>query len=202
MLVWHNNWLNAYASLGLTYGSHDVNAYLPASLQMDKIKADIDTTSLTADVRLEAKFQNTKGFAIMPHLGYRFTSLKLDSYDAKVAGSDLAHYKSARQSISQIPVGVTFSANKTIKGGWAINPIVDISYTATLGDVKSKSKFNFDKFSSSESITRRTVDRNSINGIMGISLERGNVSFGVNYGTSISKHEQNHKVNATFVWKF
>ncbi len=197
---WNLNNFNVMASLGYGIGSHDVGMNLPSSMQMGQAKADIDTGVFTADLRAEYQF-NTDWLDILPHAGVRYTSLHTDGYNLKVNGSTLNNVESDTQNIVQFPVGVTLTKNIDA-GGWNIKPQADVSIIPAAGEKTSFTKVHFSGVDATDSINTRIMDSISWAGMVGVQAEKGNLSFGLDYGVQASRHETDQGVRFTLGWKF
>ena len=213
---YQNGNFNIFGSLSYSRGEHDLNMYLPPSMDMGKITADATTTALTTNVRVEYKFDFDNGCELMPHAGVRHTMLKTHKMDSnamggklahykadnrQVVGSKLAHYKSDSRQVVQIPIGMTLAKNINIKG-WSIKPMADISYVCATGGRKAKNKVDFSGVNARDVLYDRFVDKHSVKALFGLTAQKGNLSFGINYGIASSQHETDHRVTGQFCIKF
>ena len=174
--------------------------YLPTSMQMGKLKADVDTSTVTADLRAEYKL-STAWADIMPHAGLRLTALRTDSHDLKANGSALNSFESDTQYILQFPVGVTLSKDFAF-ADWNVKPMADLSFIPAAGDKKTESTVRFSGVDAVDSFKTRIMDSTSWAGTIGVQAEKGDLSFGLNYGVQASSHETDQNVQLKLGWKF
>ena len=197
---WNKGNLNVIANLGYGIGDNEVTMALPASMEMGSAKADVDTSVITADLRAEYQL-NTNWLDILPHAGVRYTALRTDSHDLKINGSVLNSVEADTQHIVQFPIGVTVSKNFDA-WGWNVKPQADVSFIPAVGDKDMNTKVRFSGVDAVDSIDTRIMDGSSWAGMVGVKAEKGNLSFGLNYGIQASSHETDQKVQATIGWKF
>jgi outer membrane autotransporter protein len=173
---------------------------LPSSMKIGKAKADIDTSVITADLRAEYQLE-ANWLDILPHAGVRYTALRTDSHDLKVNGSMLNSVDAETQHVVQFPVGVTLTKNIDA-WGWTVKPQVDVSIIPAVGDKDMNTKVRFSGVNAVDSIDTRIMDSTSWSGMVGVQAEKGNLTFGLNYGIQASSHETDQKIQASIGWKF
>ena len=196
---WNSGALNVIASVGYGFGNHEVEMRIPVA-GVNKAKADIDTSAFTADLRAEYQLK-TPYVDILPHAGIRYTALKTDAHDLKVGGSVLNSVQSDTQNIVQFPLGVTLSKDFNL-AGWTVKPSADVSVIPAAGDKKATTKVNFSGLDAWDSMNTRVMDSTSWAGTIGIQAEKGNMTFGLNYGVQASSHETDQNIQVKFGWKF
>ena len=197
---WNRDALNVIASLGYGFGRHDVDMSLPSSMLMKSAKADIDTSAFTADLRAEYQLK-TDILDLLPHAGVRFIVLKTDAYNLKSGSSRLNHVKGDTQNIVQFPVGLTLSRDFECSD-WTVKPMADISVIPAAGEKNAFTKVQFSGLDAWDSVNSRIMDSTSWSGTVGVQAEKGNMTFGLNYGILASSNETDQNVQVKFGWKF
>ena len=197
---WNSGALNIIGSVGYGFGNHEVEMGLPSGMKMGSAKADIDTTVFTADLRAEYQLK-TDWVDVLPHAGVRYTALKTDAHDLKADGGVLNSVKSDTQNIVQFPVGVTLSKDFAF-ADWNVKPMFDVSVIPAAGDKKATTKVNFSGMDAWDSVNSRIMDSTSWSGTVGVQAEKGNMTFGLNYGVQASSNETDQNVQVKFGWKF
>jgi outer membrane autotransporter protein len=195
---WNKGALNIIGGVGYAFGDHDVEMALPASL--GKLDANVDTSAITADLRAEYQLK-TAWVDVLPHAGVRYTALHTESQNHKLGGATVSSLESETQHIVQFPVGVTLSKDFDLSG-WNVKPMVDVSVIPAAGDKDSEGKVRFSGLNASDSFTARVMDSCSWAGTVGVQAEKGNMSFGLNYGVQTSSHETDQNIQVKFGWKF
>ena len=191
---------NLIGALGYGFTNNDVKVGLPASMQMPRAKADIDTHAFTADLRFEYAIP-TEYVDILPHVGVRYTHLHTDSYSLKVNGAVLNSVSSDDQDIVQFPVGVSLATNCEWRD-WSVKPMADVSYIPAVGDHKTKSNVRYSGINAVDRASMRIMDDDSWSGMLGLMAERENFAMGLHYTVQASSHETDQGVNMTLGWKF
>ncbi len=197
---WNRGAFNVIGSVGYSMGDHEVEMHMPASMDMGKAKADVDTSAVTADLRTEYQLK-TAYVDILPHIGVRYTALRTDSHDLKMNGSALNSFESDTQHIVQFPVGVTLSRDFAF-ADWNVKPSFDVSVIPAAGDKKNSTTVRFSGVDAVDSFESRVMDSTSWAGAIGVQVEKGNMSFGLNYGVQASSHETDQNVQLKLGWKF
>ena len=197
---WNRDALNIIASLGYGFGNHDIEMGLPSSMQMNTAKTNFDTSVFTADLRAEYQLK-TRWLDLMPHAGVRYTALKTDAYDLKSGGAKLSHVKGDTQNIVQFPVGLTLSRDFECSD-WTVKPMADISVIPAAGEKKAFTKVRFSGLDAWDSVNSRIMDSTSWSGTIGVQAEKGNMTFGLNYGLLASSNETDQNIQVKFGWKF
>ncbi|MBR6673323.1 MAG: autotransporter outer membrane beta-barrel domain-containing protein, partial [Mailhella sp.] len=185
--------------VGYGFGNHEVEMGIPVA-GVNKAKADIDTSAFTADLRAEYLLK-TPYVDILPHAGIRYTALKTEAHDLKANGSVLNSVESDTQNIVQFPVGVTLSKDFDL-AGWNVKPMADVSIIPAAGDKKATTKVNFSGLDAWDSVNTRVMDSTSWAGTIGVQAEKGNMTFGLNYGVQASSNETDQNIQVKFGWKF
>ena len=105
------------------------------------LKADTDTQTVSVGVRGEYLFA-TPWVDVVPHVGVRYTSFDMDSYQAQVDGYTIASADADSMQVFSIPFGVTFSKDMAM-GNWVVKPVFDLNLTANAGDDELESDVAF-----------------------------------------------------------
>lgn len=167
--TWNTPYANVIGTLGYIQSQNDLKA--------TALKAKPDTKAFTAAVRVEKEFKVNDAFAVTPHIGARYTHLKLDDFSA--GGFK---YSAEKANLFQIPVGVAVSGNYEASCGAKVKPFVDVSVSPTMGDRKVSNRFALAETSASDSIETRIANTALFNAKVGLQATKGAHSFGLNYG--------------------
>lgn len=109
--------------LAYLHGSNDVTARGDTKLNNS---ASVDV--LSAGMRGEHRFQ-VGAFSIVPSLGLRISRVKTDSFNVGAVKVDFDD-----QTIVQVPLSVSLSADVLDYQGWKIAPFAKVSYAPMFGD--------------------------------------------------------------------
>lgn len=199
---WAMNNFGLSADLGYTWSNNDVTQNLPSTMRMAQLKSDVDSSALTLGLRGEYKYNVGNNFNIMPHLGLRYTHLSTDSYNVKSAGNTVFHAGSENMDVFSIPVGVAFSKDFNTSNGWLVKPQIDLGATFNVGDVDAMSHVSIPGVNASADLKSRVMDRTTFDASLGLSTEKGSVSFGLAYDFRVGSDTTSHGVNAMLRYKF
>ena len=184
------------ADAGFTQLSND----LEQSTYMGTLKADTDTTVTSVGLRGEYLFA-TPMVDIVPHVGLRYTSLDLDSYDVQSEGGLLASTDADSLQVFSIPFGVTFSKDLSM-GNWLVKPVFDLTLTANTGDDELDSTTTFTGMQS-VALSTEIMDSFTYGATLGINAQyQESISFGLNVGYTGSSSADEFGVNANARYTF
>ena len=184
------------ADAGFTQLSND----LEQVSYMGTLKADTDTTVTSVGLRGEYLFA-TPMVDIVPHVGLRYTSLDLDSYDVQSEGGLLASTDADSVQVFSIPFGVTFSKDMAM-GNWLVKPVFDLTLTANTGDDAIDSTTTFTGMQS-VALSTEIMDSFTYGATLGINAQyQESISFGLNVGYTGSSSADEFGVNANARYTF
>ena len=184
------------ADAGFTQLSND----LEQSSYMGTLKADTDTTVTSVGLRGEYLFA-TPWVDVVPHLGVRYTSLDMDSYDVHSGAGVLASTDADSIQVFSIPFGVTFSKDMAM-GNWLVKPVFDLTLTANTGDDEIDSTTTFTGMQS-VALSTEIMDSFTYGATLGINAQyQESISFGLNVGYTGSSSADEFGVNANARYTF
>ena len=164
------------------------------------LKADTDTQTVSVGVRGEYLFA-TPWVDVVPHVGVRYTSFDLDSYQAQVDGYTIANADADSMQLFSIPFGVTFSKDMAM-GNWVVKPVFDLNLTANAGDDELESDVAFVGVSN-VALTTEVMDSFTYGATLGVSAQyQESFSFGLNVGYTGSSSADEFGVNANARYTF
>ena len=164
------------------------------------LKADTDTQTVSVGVRGEYLFA-TPWVDVVPHVGVRYTSFDLDSYQAQVDGYTIANADADSMQVFSIPFGVTFSKDMAM-GNWLVKPVFDLNLTANAGDDELESEVAFVGVSN-VALTTEVLDSFTYGATLGVSAQyQESFSFGLNVGYTGSSSADEFGVNANARYTF
>ena len=184
------------ADAGFTQLSND----LEQVSYMGTLKADTDTTVTSVGLRGEYLFA-TPWVDVVPHLGVRYTSLDMDSYDVHSDAGVLASTDADSIQVFSIPFGVTFSKDMAM-GNWLVKPVFDLTLTANTGDDEIDSTTTFTGMQS-VALSTEIMDSFTYGATLGINAQyQESFSFGLNVGYTGSSSADEFGVNANARYTF
>lgn len=142
--------------LAYLHGSNDVTARGDTKLNNS---ASVDV--LSAGMRGEHRFQ-VGAFSIVPSLGLRISRVKTDSFNVGAVKVDFDD-----QTIVQVPLSVSLSADVLDYQGWKIAPFAKVSYAPMFGD-KEATVYGVDQ---------DVFSTNLVTGSLGAAVEKGAFAF-------------------------
>ena len=142
--------------LAYLHGSNDVTARGDTKLNNS---ASVDV--LSAGMRGEHRFQ-VGAFSIVPSLGLRISRVKTDSFTVGAVKVDFDD-----QTIVQVPLSVSLSADVLDYEGWKIAPFAKVSYAPMFGD-KEATVYGVDQ---------DVFSTNLVTGSLGAAVEKGAFAF-------------------------
>ena len=164
------------------------------------LKADTDTQTVSVGVRGEYLFA-TPWVDVVPHVGVRYTSFDMDSYQAHVDGYTIANADADSMQVFSIPFGVTFSKEMAL-GNWVVKPVFDLNLTANAGDDELESDVAFVGVSN-VALTTEVMDSFTYGATLGVSAQyQESFSFGLNVGYTGSSSADEFGVNANARYTF
>ena len=164
------------------------------------LKADTDTQTVSVGVRGEYLFA-TPWVDVVPHVGVRYTSFDMDSYQAQVDGYTIANADADSMQVFSIPFGVTFSKDMAM-GNWVVKPVFDLNLTANAGDDELESDVAFVGVSN-VALTTEVMDSFTYGATLGVSAQyQESFSFGLNVGYTGSSSADEFGLNANARYTF
>ena len=142
--------------LAYLHGSNDVTARGDTKLNNS---ASVDV--LSAGMRGEHRFQ-VGAFSIVPSLSLRISRVKTDSFNVGAVKVDFDD-----QTIVQVPLSVSLSADVLDYEGWKIAPFAKVSYAPMFGD-KEATVYGVDQ---------DVFSTNLVTGSLGAAVEKGAFTF-------------------------
>ena len=198
---WSRDQFNIVGDLGYSANKNEVKQDLPTTMQLGQLRADVDTGVLTAGLRGEYRFE-TDWADVTPHVGVRYYNLRADGFTSRIDDHDVFRVGRDTQEIWTFPIGVSFSRDFETSSGWKVKPRADLSVVPAAGDLKAKTKVRVPGVAASDTIKARIMDSVSLDGTLGLEVQKDNISFGLDYGIRASKHKVGHGVNVSFTYKF
>ena len=164
------------------------------------LKADTDTQTVSVGVRGEYLFA-TPWVDVVPHVGVRYTSFDMDSYEAQVDGYTIASADADSMQLFSIPFGVTFSKELAM-GNWVVKPVFDLNLTANAGDDELDSDVSFVGVPS-VALSTEVLDSFTYGATLGIDAKfQESISFGLNVGYTGSSSADEFGLNANARYTF
>ena len=198
---WSRDQFNIVGDLGYSANKNEVKQDLPTTMQLGQLRADVDTGVLTAGLRGEYRFE-TDWADVTPHVGVRYYNLRTDGFTSRIDDHDVFRVGRDTQEIWTFPIGVSFSRDFETSSGWKVKPRADLSVVPAAGDLKAKTKVRVPGVAASDTIKARIMDSVSLDGTLGLEVQKDNISFGLDYGIRASEHKAGHGVNVSFTYKF
>lgn len=112
------------ADLGFAVVDSDVEANTAAG----NVSSSFDATNISAGVTGQVNL-SYRDIDIVPHIGARFSRIKLDDYDINGFG----HVASTEANVYSVPAGVTIS-KEYFSEEWSFKPSIDFNVTGHFGD--------------------------------------------------------------------
>ena len=164
------------ADAGFTQVSNDIEQSVNYH-DIGKVNADTDTTAVTVGVKGEYKLA-TAFVDVIPHVGVRYTSFDMDSYDARVDGEVVATTSAETMTVFSIPFGVSLS-KEIAAGDWTVKPAFDLTLTANTGDTELDTDTTFTG-TNGLGLSTEVLDDFTYGGALGIQAKYGeSLSLGV-----------------------
>ena len=198
---WSRDQFNIVGDLSYSANKNEVKQDLPTTMQLGQLRADVDTGVLTAGLRGEYRFE-TDWADVTPHVGVRYYNLRADGFTSRIDDHDVFRVGRDTQEIWTFPIGVSFSRDFETSSGWKVKPRADLSVVPAAGDLKAKAKVRVPGVAASDTIKARIMDSVSLDGTLGLEVQKDNISFGLDYGIRASEHKVGHGVNVSFTYKF
>ena len=112
------------ADLGFAVVDSDVEANTAAG----NVSSSFDATNISAGITGQVNL-SYRDIDIVPHIGARFSRIKLDDYDINGFG----HVASTEANVYSVPAGVTIS-KEYFSEEWSFKPSIDFNVTGHFGD--------------------------------------------------------------------
>ncbi|WP_431224144.1 autotransporter outer membrane beta-barrel domain-containing protein [Serratia sp. L9] len=199
--AWNSDNFNITADFGFSKTKHEMKQYVPAALGLSDLKANVDTNLFSTGLRAQYVV-STPAFDVLPHVGARYLHLNTNDFSTRNAQGELFSTKGNSQNIWSFPVGVSVYKDMVTKSGLNVKPVFDLSYIASTGDVRAKSKVSMAGLNQSVDSGARVMDRSALEGRVGIELKKSNYSVGLNYSVQSSPNEMEQGVMATLNLSF
>ena len=188
------------ADAGYSRSTNDVRQSLDAGMQMQDLKADVDSYAWSAGLRGEYKIR-TDALDIIPHVGTRYHALTVDGHN--VVGDDtLFRVDKSTQHIWTFPVGVTLTKNIETASGWVVKPQLDLGVTPAAGNVKATTRATIPGIDGALSLKSQVTDYLSYDAGLGLELQKGGFALGINYQLQASEHRTGHGLFGTVRYAF
>lgn len=197
---WNKNNFALSADVNYTTTYNKLKQELPEQMQMSDLKGDLTAWALSTGLRAEYKI-TTDILDIVPHVGFRFTYLNVDSYDFK-SNDTVINGDSWSQNIWTFPIGVSLKRDIELNNGWKMAPLLDLNITPSAGDFNSKSKIHFTGIGQEAELETKIMDYVTYGGTAGIEFKNDSVSFGINYNGQFGATSSAHGVFGTFRYEF
>ncbi len=177
--------------LGYNINQNDLTQSLPAAMGMSDLSGSVTSSAWSAGIRAEYVWQ-TAYLDITPHIGLRHTVLNSGKYKIQSGNGDVFHAEASNQSLTTIPVGLSFSKEWKFENGWSVSPKLDLGYVLTLGDLEATSRVSVPSVYGNTMLNMETFDKHAFTGGLGVELQKNALSFGLNYNTQISERKTDH----------
>lgn len=172
----------------------------PAEMSFGTLKADVRGQAISTGLRAEYKIP-TDAMDIIPHAGFRYTNLKMDSYKIKSAGTVIKG-KSTEQNIWEFPIGVTMTKVVELDQGWRFKPLLDLNVIPAAGDFDTKNKIRFTGTGTRAELETKSMDYITYGGTVGLEFSNDNLSLGINYSGEFGEESSAHGVFGTLRYEF
>ncbi|MBQ4132791.1 MAG: autotransporter outer membrane beta-barrel domain-containing protein, partial [Desulfovibrionaceae bacterium] len=199
-LAWHQGNFGLLLDTALTFADNELEQSLPASMGMDKLKADVRARVYQAGAHAEYTIE-TEHVDITPHVGVRYMNVDVHNYDVK-SGETVMYADDSSANIWTFPVGVTLSADFFTEGGWQVSPQLDVSVIPAAGDTSEHSNVSFVGLPGVYGLESEMLDEFSVRGSAGLELARDNLSLGLNYTLQAGEHVTSHNVMGVISYSF
>lgn len=167
--VWNTPYVNIIGTVGYLQSKNEI--------KQNGYKGKPDAKSVSLGVHAEKPLALNETLTVTPHVGVRYTHVKLDSFNA----GGIA-YKADKANLVSVPFGVAFNANLTAPCGAKVKPFIDATIAPNFGDRKVKNKVGLEGVGTLDSFDARIANNAMYRGKVGIEASKGNHSFGLNYG--------------------
>lgn len=146
-------------------------------IKQNGYKGKPDVTSFSLSLLAEKPLALNEAVTVTPHVGVRYTHLKLNSFNA--GGMT---YKADNVNLVSVPIGAALNANLSTQGGVKVKPFMDVTVAPTFGDRKVKNKVGLQETGTLDSFDVRIANNAMFRGKLGIEASKGKHALGVNYG--------------------
>ena len=135
-------------------------------------------------------------------MGLRLTFLTVDGFDTRAQDEAVLETDSSRQNIWEFPLGLRIGTHFKTASGWTVSSEGDLAYVPVTGDKNARFDVAMPGWSSVDSITRPVMDSSSVSVSLGLSMEKKNTTFSLNYAVDTSSHQTWQGFSASFGWRF
>ncbi len=132
----------------------------------------------------------------------RFTSLDVSAFNTRASGETVFETGKSRQNIWEFPIGFSVATKVKTSSGWTLRPSGDLSFVPVTGDRNAHFDVALAGWSVRDSLSRPVMDSSSVNAGVGLTMERKNMSFSLNYALDASSHQTWQTMSARFGWRF
>lgn len=198
---WNSENLNLIADVSYLKSHHDVTQYTPFEVEMSDLEANIRSRMFSVGIRAEYKF-NTSWMDFIPHIGARYVNLKTGGFDTSSNEGVVFSTHQNKQTIWQIPIGITLSKVFTLKPNVEMSPMLDLAYVASLGDVDVHNRVNMAGVAAQYESNNRILGRSAFEARLGVDFKRENYTFGLGYGLRLSSNDRRHNLIGKFNYSF
>ncbi|MEI2267047.1 autotransporter outer membrane beta-barrel domain-containing protein [Erwinia sp. CGal63] len=197
---WLNNNWNLMADVNYSRVTHEMDMSLPAA-GYGKISGKAKSTILGGGLRAEYLF-STPYMDVMPHIGLRYSKLKNNRFSARSSGKSLFTNGAASATLWSMPLGVSLAREFQFESGYTLKPRVDFSFIANTGDTTHGTRVSMADVNGSAWSESRIADSSAFGLSAGALLQKGDLTYGLNYDVQKSSHETAQAVSASFNLKF
>lgn len=197
---WNQNNFGLTVDVGYTSTYNELRQNISGMGDINELKSDFNAWALSAGLRAEYKII-TSELDVIPHAGFRFYNIHVDSYDVKSQGT-VVDGDSMTQNIWTFPVGVALTREMEFENGWSFKPVLDLNVIPAAGDIKAKSKIHFTGTNREAELDTKMMDYVTYGGTIGLEFGKENFSLGVNYNAQFGAESSAHGVFGTFRYEF
>lgn len=172
----------------------------PAEMAFGTLKADVRGQAISTGLRAEYKIP-TEAMDIIPHAGFRYTNLKMDSYKVKSVGTVMKG-NATEQNIWEFPVGVTMTKVVELDQGWRFKPLLDLNVIPAAGDFDTKNKIRFTGTGTKAELETKSMDYITYGGAVGLEFSNDSLSLAINYSGEFGEESSAHGVFGTLRYEF
>ena len=182
------------ADLGYSVIDTDVEANTDAG----KVSGSFDATNLSAGITGQVNL-SFRTIDIVPHIGARFSRIKLDDYSI----SNYGHVTSSEANLFSLPAGVTIS-KEYFSEEWSFQPSIDFNVTGHFGDDSLDSTVYWKGVNNSNVALQNDFMDNGVSyGVLvGFGAQSERLSVGAGLGYQGSSNVDEFTLNGSFRYTF
>lgn len=182
------------ADLGYSVIDTDVEANTDAG----KVSGSFDATNLSAGITGQVNL-SFRTIDIVPHIGARFSRIKLDDYSI----SNYGHVTSSEANLFSLPAGVTIS-KEYFSEEWSFQPSIDFNVTGHFGDDSLDSTVYWKGVNNSNVALQNDFMDNGVSyGVLvGFGAQSERLSVGAGLGYQGSSNLDEFTLNGSFRYTF